>query len=90
MAKTNTRFGNRTPKTLMDVSFEMARLRVPIEKLLNYTEGTLIELDKPARGTFDVRVNNVLFGKGDVVSVGEQMGIRFTEVYGHDGVQKEE
>lgn len=81
MSKNNTRFGNRTPDTMMDVSFEMARLRVPIETLLNYTEGTLIELDKLARDTFDVRVNNVPFGKGEAITTGEQMGIRFTEIF---------
>lgn len=84
MSKTNTQFGNRTPDTQMDVRFEMARLRVPIDTLLNYTEGTLIELNKLAGETFDVRVNNVPFGKGEAVTTGEQMGIRFTEIFGKE------
>lgn len=84
MSKTHTQFGNRTPETLMDVRFEMARLRVPIDTLLNYSEGTLIELNKLAGETFDVRVNKVPFGKGEAVTTGEQMGIRFTEIFGRE------
>ncbi|MBT3605188.1 MAG: hypothetical protein HN521_19165 [Candidatus Latescibacteria bacterium] len=84
MSKTNTQFGNRTPETLMDVRFEMARLRVPIDTLLNYSEGTLIELNKLAGETFDVCVNKVPFGKGEAITTGEQMGIRFTEIFGRE------
>lgn len=84
MSETNTQFTNRTPETMMDVSFEMARLRVSIDSLLNYTEGTLIELDKIAGEPFDVRVNNMPFGKGEPITVNEVMGIRFTEIFSQE------
>ena len=80
MAK-KTKLQNRSRQVTVDVHFEMARLRVPIETLLNYTEGTLIELDKVAGEPFDVRVNRVPFAKGEAITVGENMGIRFLEIY---------
>jgi flagellar motor switch protein FliN/FliY len=80
MAK-KTKVQNRSRQVTVDVRLEMARLRVPIEKLLNYSEGTLIELDQVAGEPFDVRVNDVLFAKGEAISIGENMGIRFLEIY---------
>lgn len=64
----------------MDISLELGRVRIPIETILEWTEGSLIELNKVSGDPADVRVNGEPFGAGEVVTVGECFGIRLTEI----------
>ncbi|MDA0746374.1 MAG: FliM/FliN family flagellar motor switch protein [bacterium] len=71
---------SRVNEVNMDVSVELGRVRLPIERILSWTEGSLIELDKVSGDPAEVRVNGVPFGKGEVVTIGENFGIRITEI----------
>ncbi len=83
---------NRMAEVAMEVAILLGRKRVPIETLLNWTEGSLIELgtkwvrDSKHRAftVVDVQVNGRPFAEGEVVTVGENFGVRLTEVVNRD------
>ena len=64
----------------VDLSVELGRTRVPIETLLNWREGSLLELNKESGEAADVRVNGEPFAKGEVVSVNDNFGVRLVEL----------
>ncbi|HET98335.1 MAG TPA: flagellar motor switch protein FliN, partial [Desulfurivibrio alkaliphilus] len=51
-----------------------------INKLLQLTQGSVIELDKAAGAPVEIFVNRKLMGKGEVVVINERFGIRVTEI----------
>ena len=69
---------------LMDVSLlvtiELGRTRKTIEKVMEYGDQSLIELDKTVGEPVDIRVNGELFARGEVVTVSENFGVRITEL----------
>lgn len=62
------------------VTAEMGSSVVSIKDLLNFSPGSVVELDRLAGESIDLLVNGVLIGKGDVVIVNENFGIRVTEI----------
>ncbi len=69
----------------VDLSVELGRTRVPIETLLNWREGSLLELHKESGEAADVRVNGEPFAKGEVVAVSENFGVRLVEILHAEG-----
>ena len=67
---------NRAPDVKMDVAVVLGHTRDTIENMLSWTEGSLIELHKRSGSLVDVEVNGAHFAKGEVVSVGENFGVR--------------
>lgn len=69
---------------IMDVPLEVAvvlgRTRKSIKEILEFSPGTIIELDKLAGEPIDVMVNQKLVAKGEVVVIEESFGIRITEI----------
>ena len=69
---------------LMDVSLtvtiELGRTRQTIETVMEYSDQSLIELDKTIGEPVDVLVNGELFARGEVVTVSENFGVRITEL----------
>lgn len=74
---------NRAAEVKLDVSVELGRVRVPLRDILNWTEGSLLELDKIAGEPVDVRVSNKVIARGEVVVVAENFGVRLTELVIH-------
>ncbi len=64
----------------LEVSAELGRTNLIINKLLQLTQGSVIELDKAAGAPVEIFVNRKLMGKGEVVVVNERFGIRVTEI----------
>jgi len=62
------------------VTVELGRTRLPLEQVVNLEPGSLVELEKLSGQAVDVRVNGTLFGRGEIVVVGEQMAVRMTEL----------
>ncbi|VZQ75303.1 Flagellar motor switch protein FliN [Escherichia coli] len=59
---------------------EMTCLFAPsLADLLNIDDDTVIELDKLAGEPLDIKVNNILLGKAEVVVVNEKYGLRVLE-----------
>jgi flagellar motor switch protein FliN len=68
----------------VEVSIEMGRKRLPIDTLLDWTEGSLLELDRLQDQPVDVFVDGAPFAKGEVVVVGENYGVRVLSLLNDD------
>ena len=64
------------------LTMELGRTSQTLDQLLNFENQTLIDLDRRAGEAIDIRLNGELFARGAVVTVGEQFGVRVTEVIG--------
>ena len=62
------------------VTVELGRTSKSIKEILDFSPGTIIELDKLAGEPVDVLVNGKFVAKGEVVVIEENFGIRVTEI----------
>ncbi len=76
--------GNQNLDFLLDVplevSVELGRTSMIINKMLQLTQGSVVELEKSAGEPVEIYVNNKLLGKGEVVVVNDRFGVRITEI----------
>ncbi len=64
----------------VSINAELGRSVIKVKELLNLSAGSVIELKRLAGEPIDLLVNGVLIGKGDVVVVNENFGLRVTEI----------
>ena len=64
----------------LEVTVELGRTNKSIKEILEFSPGTIIELDKLAGEPIDVLVNGKFVAKGEVVVIEENFGIRVTEI----------
>ena len=64
----------------LEVTVEMGRTNMVIKKMLQLTQGSVVELDKAAGEPVEIFVNNKLLGKGEVIVVNDRFGVRITEI----------
>ena len=64
----------------LQVTVELGRTSKSISEILDFSPGTIIELDKIAGEPVDVLVNGKFVAKGEVVVIEESFGIRVTEI----------
>lgn len=64
----------------LEVTVELGRANKSIKEILEFTPGTIIELNKSAGEPVDVLVNGKFVAKGEVVVIEESFGIRVTEI----------
>lgn len=64
----------------LEVTVELGRTNKSIKEILDFTPGTIIELNKLAGEPIDVLVNGKFVAKGEVVVIEECFGIRVTEI----------
>ena len=62
------------------LTVEVGGTRISIRDILKLNEGSVIELDRMAGEHLDILVNGTLLAKGEIVLIGESLGIRFTEI----------
>ncbi|MDR2932582.1 MAG: flagellar motor switch phosphatase FliY [Oscillospiraceae bacterium] len=62
------------------VTVELGRTKRKIKEILEFGQGTIVELDKQAGSQVDVIVNGELIAHGDVVVVDDNFSIRITEI----------
>lgn len=62
------------------VRVELGRSRMTISELMKLTPGSLIELDREAHQPVDILVGGKLVARGEVVTIGDQYGVRITSV----------
>ncbi len=62
------------------ISMEVGSTSMPIKKLLQLSQGSVVELSRMAGEPLDVLVNGTLIAHGEVVVVNEKFGIRMTDV----------
>ena len=64
----------------VNVTLEVGHAEITVRELLQLTQGSILELDRPAGDPLDVLVNGVRVARGEVVVVNDKFGIRLTEV----------
>ncbi len=64
----------------LEVTVELGRTSKSIKEILDFTPGTIIELNRLAGEPIDVLVNGKYVAKGEVVVMEEAFGIRVTEI----------
>ncbi len=64
----------------LEVTVELGRTSKSIHDILDFSPGTIIELNKLAGEPIDVLVNGKFVAKGEVVVIEENFGIRVTEI----------
>ena len=75
--KTNQEMLMKVP---LEVSVEIGRTKILVKDILEFTQGTLVVLDKMAGEQVDLFVNGQCIAKGDIVVVEDNFGIRITEI----------
>ncbi len=64
----------------VSLSVELGRTKVPIKRLLQLSQGSVIELEAMAGDPMEVYVNGCLIALGEVVVTNEKFGIRLTDI----------
>ncbi|MBT3345021.1 MAG: flagellar motor switch protein FliN [Gemmatimonadetes bacterium] len=82
---------NTTPDTAalvddvdMTVSVELGRSMMSLDSALDLSEQSMMELNRNVGDPVDIRLNGRLFARGEVVTVGENFGVRITEILTDD------
>lgn len=65
----------------MNVTVELGRTNLPLKEVLQLGENSTIKLDRLAGESIDLLVNGRLIAKGEVVVIGNNFGIKITEVH---------
>ena len=71
-------------KVPLEISVEIGRTRKLVKDILEFTQGSLVVLDKMAGEQADLYVNGECIAKGDIVVVEDNFGIRVTEILKKD------
>lgn len=64
----------------LEVTVNLGQTRRSIREILALGPGSVVQLDRPAGEALDILVNGRLVGKGEVVVIGENFGVRITEL----------
>ena len=64
----------------LEVTVELGRTSKSISEILDFSPGTIIELNKLAGEPVDILVNGKYVAKGEVVVIEESFGVRLTEI----------
>ena len=62
------------------VIVKLAECRMPLARIVGLNTGAIIEFEKPADANLDLMINNKCIGLGQAVKVGENFGLRITQV----------
>ena len=71
----------RLGKASLDVSLQLGTTRLSVEEMLSIEPGSLVETDSFQGESVSIMVNGTVFGKGEVVVVGENLAVRITELH---------
>ncbi len=72
----------------LQVTVEIGRTKKRIKDILEFSQGTIVELDKQAGTQVDIIINGQVIAKGDVVVVNDNYGVRVTEIIKKDELFK--
>jgi flagellar motor switch protein FliN/FliY len=62
------------------VSVEVGSASIKLVDLLNFAEGSVVELDRQANDLLDIFANGTLIAKGEIVTVDNRYGVRIVEI----------
>jgi len=64
----------------LQISVEIGTAKRKVKEILEFTQGTIIELERQAGAPVDIIVNGNLIAKGDVVVIDDNFAVRITEI----------
>lgn len=64
----------------LDVTVEIGSAKRKVKDILDFSQGTIIELERQAGAPVDIIVNGNLIAKGDVVVIEDNFAVRITEI----------
>lgn len=64
----------------LNVTVEIGSTTKKVKEILEFTQGTIIELERQAGAPVDIVVNGNLIAKGDVVVIDDNFAVRITEI----------
>jgi len=70
----------------VQVSAVLGRASIPVNQLLRLGRGAVVELDRRVGEPVDIFVNNRLVARGEVIVVGDRLGVTMTEIVRTDAV----
>ena len=70
----------------LQISVEIGRAKKSVKEIIDFTQGTLVVLDKLAGDQVDLFVNGLCVARGDVVVIDDNFGVRITEVLKQPGL----
>lgn len=83
--------GSASPRDLdaiydvsVQISAVLGQASMPVNQLLKLGRGAVVELDRRVGEAIDIYVNNKLVARGEVMVVGENLGITMTEIIKSD------
>lgn len=64
----------------VNMSVELGRAKITIKELLKLTQGSIIGLEGLAGEPLDILINGYLIAQGELVVVGDNYGVRITDI----------
>ncbi|MFA5664729.1 MAG: flagellar motor switch protein FliN [Burkholderiaceae bacterium] len=64
----------------VELSVELGRTQLTLKNILQLGQGSVVELDGQAGEPMDIYINGYLIAQGEVVVVGDQYGVRITDI----------
>ncbi|MCM1523086.1 MAG: flagellar motor switch protein FliN [Ruminococcus sp.] len=64
----------------LDVTVEIGSAKRKVKEILDFAQGTIIELERQAGAPVDIIVNGHLIARGDVVVIDDNFAVRITEI----------
>ena len=68
----------------LSIVVEVGRTQMPISDLLELDEQSIIELDSMVGQPLDIRANDLLVARGEVIVVNEKFAVRITDIISPD------
>lgn len=65
----------------VNITAELGTATLKIKDIIKIGEDSIIELDQPVGETAEIYVNNQPFGRGEIVVIGSNFGIRMENIY---------
>ena len=66
----------------LEVSIVIGKTKRKIKDILEFGQGTVLELEKQTGAPAEIIVNGQLLAYGDVIVIGDNFGVRITEIVG--------
>lgn len=64
----------------VEASVELGKTKLTLREILEFAEGSIIQLDREAGDMLDIKVGGQTVAQGEVVVVDDSYGIRITKV----------
>ena len=64
----------------ISMTVEVGSTSLKLRDLLRLSQGSVLELDRSVGELVDVKINNTVIAKGEVVTVGDKLGISVVEI----------